>query len=50
MRNNKAAGPDSFAIEVGKHIQCQEYRLTLLSMCNKALATGEMPAAQRTNK
>jgi hypothetical protein len=47
MSNDKAAGPDGYAIEVGKHLQCKEYQLTLLSMFNKALLTGQMPSAWR---
>ena len=45
MANDKAAGPDGYTVEVQKYINCPEQRKALLGLFNRALETGDMPAA-----
>jgi hypothetical protein len=45
MANDKAAGPDGYTVEVQKYINCPEHRKALLGLFNRALDTGNMPAA-----
>ena len=45
MANDKAAGPDGYTVEVQKYINCPEHKKALLGLLNRALDTGDMPAA-----
>ena len=47
MQNDKAAGPDGFAVEIDKYASGPEARTALLLLYNSILATGEVPAVLR---
>ena len=47
MQNDKAAGPDGFAVEIDKYVSGSEARSALLLLYNSILATGEIPAVLR---
>jgi exonuclease III len=44
MANDKTAGPDGYAVEVDRCLNCPEHRKVLLNLFNHVLDTGIMPA------
>ena len=47
MQNDKAAGPDGYAVEIDKYASGPEARTALSLLYNSILATGEIPAVLR---